>query len=71
MSTLFPKRGEEVVVQRFDKVVMATGINDVPFVPTIKGIEKFGGTVLHSGSYKRFVFPFLARTQGRRILLSR
>ena len=40
-------------VEYFDKVVMATGINQVPIIPKIPGIEKFAGQCLHSRAYKR------------------
>lgn len=44
------KTGE---VEYFDKVVMATGINQVPVIPDIRGIEQFAGRCLHSRAYKR------------------
>ncbi|SPN99128.1 related to flavin depend monooxygenase that catalyses the oxidation of rubrofusarin to 9-hydroxyrubrofusarin [Cephalotrichum gorgonifer] len=36
----------------FDKVVVATGINNQPTFPQIKGMEKFQGEILHSRDYK-------------------
>ncbi len=40
-------------VEYFDKVVTATGINQVPVIPDIPGLEKFEGRYLHSRAYKR------------------
>ncbi len=37
----------------FDKIVLATGINQLPHVPTISGLEKFTGQTLHSRAFKR------------------
>ncbi|OAA66506.1 Flavin monooxygenase-like protein [Niveomyces insectorum RCEF 264] len=39
--------------QDFDKLVMATGINQSPHIPKIEGIDSFAGTVLHSQAFKR------------------
>ncbi|KAL3485874.1 flavin-binding monooxygenase-like-domain-containing protein [Aspergillus germanicus] len=41
-----------VITRRFDRVVIASGINHIPVVPKIKGIEKFGGKVIHSQQFK-------------------
>ncbi|SPO07500.1 related to flavin depend monooxygenase that catalyses the oxidation of rubrofusarin to 9-hydroxyrubrofusarin [Cephalotrichum gorgonifer] len=51
-------------VEYFDKVVIATGINQVPVVPDIPGIEQFAGRCLHSRSYKS-PEPF----KGRKVLI--
>ncbi|RDW64519.1 flavin-containing monooxygenase [Aspergillus mulundensis] len=40
------------VVKQFDRVVIATGINQIPVIPEIDGIEKFRGTVIHSQQFK-------------------
>ncbi|KAM5366863.1 hypothetical protein ACJZ2D_010315 [Fusarium nematophilum] len=39
--------------QYFDKIVMASGINSRPHVPTLEGLEGFEGEVLHSRAFKR------------------
>lgn len=39
----------------FDKVVMATGINQRPHIPTLQGLDKFTGDCLHSRAFKRYV----------------
>ena len=39
----------------FDKVVIATGMNQHPCIPTIKGIELFQGHCIHSRAFKRCV----------------
>jgi len=49
-------KGGEEVVEYFHKVVLSTGINDVPCMPSVEGIVKFKGTVLHSNAYKRYFF---------------
>lgn len=36
----------------FDKVVVATGVNNRPSIPRIKGLVKFCGESLHSRDYK-------------------
>lgn len=40
----------------FDKVVVATGINSRPHLPTLEGVEQFEGDVLHSRAFKRYDF---------------
>lgn len=35
-----------------DKVFITVGALSQPFIPEIKGIEQFGGTVMHSQAYK-------------------
>ncbi|KAJ5363607.1 uncharacterized protein N7496_009320 [Penicillium cataractarum] len=52
------------VTREFDKVVLATGLNNLPVIPDIKGIEKFGGAVIHSQQFKS---P--GDFQGKRILV--
>lgn len=37
----------------FDKVVISTGINTLPTIPTIQGLDEFKGRVLHSQAFKR------------------
>ncbi|KAF9871816.1 dimethylaniline monooxygenase 2 [Colletotrichum karsti] len=37
----------------FDKVIIATGMNQTPSYPNIKDIELFGGEQVHSKTYKR------------------
>lgn len=37
----------------FDKVVVATGINSRPHLPTLEGVEQFEGEILHSRAFKR------------------
>jgi dimethylaniline monooxygenase (N-oxide forming) len=41
-----------VVTRQSDRVVIASGINHLPVVPEIQGIEKFGGKVVHSQQFK-------------------
>lgn len=41
--------------QFFDKVVMATGMCQKPYIPTVDSIGLFEGEVLHSSAYKRSV----------------
>lgn len=43
----------ETTSQAFDKVVLATGINKLPLIPDIGGLDEFKGEVIHSGGYKR------------------
>lgn len=50
------KTGETLI---FDKVVVATGVNNVPTIPKIKGFEKFGGESIHSRDYKLCVLNSL------------
>jgi cation diffusion facilitator CzcD-associated flavoprotein CzcO len=42
-----------VTTRQFDRVVIASGINHLPVVPEMNGIEKFGGKVLHSQQFKK------------------
>jgi dimethylaniline monooxygenase (N-oxide forming) len=50
--------------QTFDKVVVATGLQVVPKVPKVEGIEAFKGEVWNSQSYKGSVVrPPLASRQ--------
>lgn len=44
------ERSAEVLY--FDKVVVATGVNNRPSIPQIPGMENFGGESLHSRDYK-------------------
>ncbi|OAA49556.1 dimethylaniline monooxygenase 2 [Metarhizium rileyi] len=39
--------------QVFDKIVLATGINKLPLMPKIDGLDMFEGDVFHSAGYKR------------------
>ena len=50
--------GKKVVVETFDKVVLATGMHCVPCVPKIEERERFKGRILHSNAYKRYVCFF-------------
>lgn len=38
---------------RFDKVVVANGANHSPKIPTLEGLHKFKGSVIHSVGFKR------------------
>ncbi|KAK0377910.1 hypothetical protein CLIM01_04714 [Colletotrichum limetticola] len=38
--------------EMFDRVIIATGMNQTPNYPNVKGIEQFKGETLHSKSYK-------------------
>jgi cation diffusion facilitator CzcD-associated flavoprotein CzcO len=38
--------------EKFDSVVVATGIYTKPYIPDIPGRDKFTGTLLHSKDYK-------------------
>jgi cation diffusion facilitator CzcD-associated flavoprotein CzcO len=49
---------------RAHAVVVSTGANNVPFVPTIEGQESFAGTIVHSREY-RSAAPFA----GKRVLV--
>jgi cation diffusion facilitator CzcD-associated flavoprotein CzcO len=49
---------EKIITEPFDKVAFATGLNDIPFIPTVQGIEKFRGQVLHSNVYKKYDIGF-------------
>lgn len=40
----------------FDKVVVASGTNNTPIVPVLKGQELYKGRILHSQGFKRLVF---------------
>ncbi|KAL6233056.1 hypothetical protein BDW75DRAFT_242379 [Aspergillus navahoensis] len=42
----------EVIMEQFDRVVIATGINHLPVMPEINGIERFGGKVIHCQQFK-------------------
>ncbi|KAF4439181.1 flavin depend monooxygenase that catalyses the oxidation of rubrofusarin to 9-hydroxyrubrofusarin [Fusarium austroafricanum] len=37
----------------FDKVIVATGINNRPHIPELEGIDQFKGQILHSRSFKK------------------
>ena len=50
--------------QTFDFVMVCTGINQVPLVPNIDGLELFEGDVLHSSAYRTWK-PF----EGKRVLI--
>lgn len=41
----------------FDRLVLATGINSLPHIPDIEGLDRFEGQVLHSMGYKRYRAP--------------
>ncbi|KAK9441296.1 dimethylaniline monooxygenase 2 [Metarhizium brunneum] len=43
----------ETTSQVFDKIVLATGINKLPLMPKIDGLDVFEGEVIHSAGYKR------------------
>lgn len=38
--------------EMFDRVIIATGMNQTPNYPNVKGIDQFEGETLHSKSYK-------------------
>lgn len=42
-------------IESFDRVVVATGINQIPNIPAVEGIDIFEGETLHSRAFKRFV----------------
>ncbi|KAH7157356.1 flavin monooxygenase-like protein [Dactylonectria estremocensis] len=44
---------EDTGPEYFDKIVIATGINSRPHLPTLQGIEQFQGEILHSRAFKR------------------
>lgn len=56
-------RGGESSEARYDAVVVASGINQRPFVPPIPGLEAFDGAVVHARDY-RDAAPFA----GQRVL---
>lgn len=37
----------------FDKVIIATGTNLLPKIPTLEGLEQFHGQALHSQTFKK------------------
>ncbi|KAF2460027.1 flavin monooxygenase-like protein [Lineolata rhizophorae] len=39
--------------EHFDKVVIAIGMNSIPNIPVVEGIESFGGVCVHSRAFKR------------------
>lgn len=43
----------ETTSQVFDKIVLASGINKLPLMPKIDGLDVFEGEVIHSAGYKR------------------
>lgn len=48
------------VVEDFDKVVYSMGPDQIPNIPSVPGIEKFAGDVLHSITFKKYalkMFP--------------
>jgi dimethylaniline monooxygenase (N-oxide forming) len=45
-----PDRKEEY----FDKVVISTGINSIPMIPKMEGLDQFQGQVLHSQAFKEY-----------------
>lgn len=49
MGLTLEKNGE---VLYFDKVVVATGVNNRPSIPQIPGLDKFCGESLNSRDYK-------------------
>lgn len=52
-TVAYEERGcrKEVIV---DKVILATGLNQVPYQPSIRGIEHFDGQIMHSRSFRRY-----------------
>jgi dimethylaniline monooxygenase (N-oxide forming) len=49
---------------KFDGVAVCSGLHNVPYIPTIKGLENFQGEILHSSQYKeRSVF------KGKKVLI--
>lgn len=42
-------------IELFDKVIYAMGPDQIPNIPKVPGIEKFGGDACHSISFKRSV----------------
>jgi dimethylaniline monooxygenase (N-oxide forming) len=38
--------------EKFEYVIIATGILTTPYIPSIKGLEEFKGVILHSKDYK-------------------
>lgn len=50
--------GEES--QFFNKIVIATGICQVPVVPELPGSDKFKGEMIHSRAFKRYAIETLS-----------
>ncbi|KAJ3295097.1 hypothetical protein HK104_003029, partial [Borealophlyctis nickersoniae] len=50
--------------ETFDRVVITTGQNQIPFIPDTAGVDEFKGTVVHSSSYRSFE-PYF----GKRVLV--
>lgn len=46
--------GSPRMVEDFDKVVYAMGPDQVPNIPSIPGMEKFAGDVVHSIAFKKY-----------------
>ncbi|KAL1953039.1 hypothetical protein VTO42DRAFT_3748 [Malbranchea cinnamomea] len=49
------KSDGQKTTEHYDKLVMATGINQIPSWPKIPGIDGFQGDVIHSISYKGYM----------------
>lgn len=48
-------KSSTVTFEQFDKVVVANGTFNRPFLPKIEGAAEFGGRMLHSQAYKEWV----------------
>ncbi|EJD51714.1 FAD/NAD(P)-binding domain-containing protein [Auricularia subglabra TFB-10046 SS5] len=44
---------ENSAAEFFDKVIIATGINSLPHVPQLRGVDLFTGPCIHSQAFKR------------------
>ncbi|KAK2612116.1 hypothetical protein QQS21_001846 [Conoideocrella luteorostrata] len=51
--TLQLRKNGHTATEVFDKLVLATGINKLPLMPRIDGLDAFEGEVVHSAGYKR------------------
>ena len=47
--------GEPRVVRSFDKVVYSMGPDQTPNIPSVPGLDLFGGEAVHSIAFKRYV----------------
>ncbi|CAI5760433.1 unnamed protein product [Candida verbasci] len=48
----FNKFDDYIYEEYFDKIVIATGHFDVPYIPNIIGLEQFKGTLIHSKHFR-------------------
>lgn len=57
---LHRKADSEITTKSFDAVMICTGHLWEQFTPKIPGIDKFTGTIIHSGDYRTF-HPYVGK----------